>query len=159
VKASGATGGEALRSALESLRFTGTQTDYHYGTDDHTGQLRVVNPFAIGQWDGDKLTIVSPFQVSLSAKVGSTLVFKTAGRAVALRTVGGSPVLALRPGSYTIVARDTSPSLNLHLVGPGVNKKTTGKGTGKQTWKVKLGAGKLVYKSDSGGAQSTVTVG
>ena len=160
VKASGATGGDALRAALEKLRFTGTQTDYRYGQDDHTGQLRVVNPFAIGQWHGDKLSIVSPFQVSLSAKVGSTLVFKTVGRSVALKTSGGSPVLALRPGSYTIVARDTSPSLNLHLVGTGVNKKTTGKGTGKQTWKVKLGAGKLVYKSDTGGgAVSTVTVG
>jgi branched-chain amino acid transport system substrate-binding protein len=160
VKKSGATGGDALRSALEALQFTGTQTDYHYAADDHTGQLRVVNPFAVGQWHGSKLTIVSPFQVSISAKVGAKLVLKTVGKSVVFQTAGGGPVVALRPGSYTILVRDTSRALNLHLVGSGVNKKTSVKGTTNQAWKVKLGSGTLVYKSDAGGSSSgSVTVG
>jgi branched-chain amino acid transport system substrate-binding protein len=160
VKKSGATGGDALRAALEGLQFTGTQTDYHYTPDDHTGQLRVVNPFAVGQWHGSNLTIVAPFAVSISAKVGAKLVLKTTGKGIVFQTAGGGPVVALRPGQYTILVRDLSSKLNLHLAGAGVNKRTSVPGKTQQAWSVKLGAGTLTYKSDAGGvAGGSVTIG
>lgn len=60
VKASHATSGEALRAALEKTSIVGTTTDYNYGPSDHTGQQKVPNPLAIGQFKGGSLTIVSP---------------------------------------------------------------------------------------------------
>lgn len=161
VKKSGATGGDALRSALETTQYTGTMTDYRYSADDHTGQLRVVNPFAVGQWHGTNLTIVSPFAVSISAKVGAKLVLKTVGdKSVAFQTAGGEPVVALRPGSYTVVVSDLSSKLNVHLSGAGVNKKTSVAGKTQQVWKVKFASGTLTFKSDTGGAGGgSVTIG
>jgi branched-chain amino acid transport system substrate-binding protein len=61
IRASHATSGEALRAALESASITGTSTDYTYNATDHTGQQKVANPFAVGQFEGTSLKIVSPF--------------------------------------------------------------------------------------------------
>ena len=61
VKASHATKGPALRDALEKASLVGTTTDYHYSAGDHTGQQKVANPFAIAQYHGSTLKIVSPF--------------------------------------------------------------------------------------------------
>ena len=49
------------RAALEAASLTGTTTDYQYNGDDHTGQRKVGNPFAVGQFSGATLKIVSPF--------------------------------------------------------------------------------------------------
>ena len=48
IRSSKATGGDALRAALEAASLTGTTTDYQYNGDDHTGQRKVGNPFAVG---------------------------------------------------------------------------------------------------------------
>ncbi|MBO0691143.1 MAG: ABC transporter substrate-binding protein [Candidatus Dormibacteraeota bacterium] len=64
VKASHATKGPALRDALEKASLVGTTTDYHYSSGDHTGQQKVANPFAIGQYHGTTLKLVAPFPTS-----------------------------------------------------------------------------------------------
>jgi branched-chain amino acid transport system substrate-binding protein len=61
IRASKSTGGEQLRGALEAASLTGTTTDYQYSADDHTGQRKVGDPFAVGQFSGPTLKIVSPF--------------------------------------------------------------------------------------------------
>jgi ABC-type branched-subunit amino acid transport system substrate-binding protein len=61
IRASHATGGDALRAALESSSLVGTSTDYTYSAADHTGQQKVAIPFAVGKYEGATLKIVSPF--------------------------------------------------------------------------------------------------
>ena len=61
IRASHATGGEALRAALETASISGTSTDYMYNSADHTGQQKVAIPFAVGQYQGSTLSIVSQF--------------------------------------------------------------------------------------------------
>jgi branched-chain amino acid transport system substrate-binding protein len=61
IRASHATGGEALRAALEAAALSGTSTDYQYSSADHTGQQKVAIPFAVGQFQGSTLNIISPF--------------------------------------------------------------------------------------------------
>ena len=61
VRASHATSGEALRAALEQASLIGTTTDYAYSASDHTGQQKVPIPYAVGQYQGSTLKIVSPF--------------------------------------------------------------------------------------------------
>ncbi|MBV9895774.1 MAG: ABC transporter substrate-binding protein [Chloroflexi bacterium] len=61
IKSSHATGGDALRAALEAAAISGTSTDYQYSAADHTGQQKVAIPFAVGQFQGSTLNIVSPF--------------------------------------------------------------------------------------------------
>ena len=63
---------------------------------------------------------------------------------------GGATVKSLKAGKYSVKVSDRSKKLNFHLKGPGVNKKTGVKFKGKKTFKVKLSAGKYVYKSDAG---------
>jgi hypothetical protein len=62
----------------------------------------------------------------------------------------GATVKSLKAGKYRVKVRDRSAKLNFHLKGPGVNKKTGVHFKGKKTFKVKLSAGKYVYKSDAG---------
>jgi hypothetical protein len=61
-----------------------------------------------------------------------------------------SAVKSLKHGKYVVKVRDRSAKLNFHLKGPGFNKKTGVHFKGKKKWKVKLRAGKYVYKSDAG---------
>lgn len=61
IRASHATGGEALRAALESASIVGTTTDYAYNASDHTGQKKVINPFAVGRFEGPTPKIIVPF--------------------------------------------------------------------------------------------------
>ncbi len=58
VKASGATGGDALRAALEKVSIDGTNSAYHYTADDHSGQKNVPNPLQIGKLQGSTINIV-----------------------------------------------------------------------------------------------------
>ena len=71
------------------------------------------------------------------------------GHTISLKK-SGSAVKSLKAGKYTVKVRDRSAKLNFHLKGPGVNKKTRVHFKGKKTFKVKLQAGKYVYKSDAG---------
>jgi branched-chain amino acid transport system substrate-binding protein len=61
IRASHATSGDALRAALETASISGTSTDYVYRSADHTGQQNVPIPFAVGQYQGSTLKIISPF--------------------------------------------------------------------------------------------------
>lgn len=58
VKASGATGGEKLRGALEHTTVQGTNTLYRYLPDDHTGQKFVPNPLQMAKLSGSSLAVV-----------------------------------------------------------------------------------------------------
>jgi ABC-type branched-subunit amino acid transport system substrate-binding protein len=58
VKASKATTGDALRSALEQVKYTGTSSQYAYTAADHSGQLSTPNPLAIMQFKGSEAGIV-----------------------------------------------------------------------------------------------------
>jgi plastocyanin len=71
------------------------------------------------------------------------------GHTISLKK-SGAAVKSLKAGKYTVKVRDRSAKLNFHLKGPGVNKKTGVPFKGRKTWKVKLRAGKYVYKSDAG---------
>jgi branched-chain amino acid transport system substrate-binding protein len=57
VKASGATSGEALRKALETLDYQGVVTRWRFKPDDHTGQANS-SALQIIKYDGDKLKVV-----------------------------------------------------------------------------------------------------
>jgi ABC-type branched-subunit amino acid transport system substrate-binding protein len=61
IRASHATSGDALRAALAAASISGTSTDYAYSSADHAGQQNVPIPFAVGQYQGATLKIVSPF--------------------------------------------------------------------------------------------------
>lgn len=52
-KASGATTGEKLRAALESLAYTGCASRYRFSPADHSGQLSGPSPAVGGQWQKD----------------------------------------------------------------------------------------------------------
>jgi plastocyanin len=71
------------------------------------------------------------------------------GKTISLKK-GGAAVKSLKAGKYAVKVRDRSAKLNFHLKGPGVNKKTGVSFKGSKKWKVKLSAGKYVYKSDVG---------
>lgn len=58
VRASGAVTGESLRSALEKVQHSGTDSEYDYSPSDHTGQLKVKNPLGVGHYDGSTLKVV-----------------------------------------------------------------------------------------------------
>lgn len=58
VAASGATGGDKLRAALETITVQGTNTLYKYSAADHTGQMNVPNALQIGRLNGDAVEIV-----------------------------------------------------------------------------------------------------
>jgi branched-chain amino acid transport system substrate-binding protein len=58
VKASKATTGEALRAALESVKHTGTASQYAYTASDHSGQVSTPNPLAIMQFRGSDASVV-----------------------------------------------------------------------------------------------------
>jgi branched-chain amino acid transport system substrate-binding protein len=57
VTASHATGGEALRAAIEKTEFIGATTRYKFSAADHTGQDAVPNSLQIGQYQGKTLKI------------------------------------------------------------------------------------------------------
>jgi len=57
VKASGATSGEALRNALETLDYQGVVTRWRFKADDHTGQVNS-NALQIVKYESDKLKVV-----------------------------------------------------------------------------------------------------
>jgi len=71
------------------------------------------------------------------------------GHTISLKR-NGATVKRLKHGKFTVKVRDRSAKLNFHLKGPGVNKKTGVSFKGSKRWKVKLSAGKYVYKSDAG---------
>jgi hypothetical protein len=79
------------------------------------------------------------------------------GHTISLKK-GGATVKSLKKGKYTVKVRDRSSKLNFHLKGPSVNKKTGISFTGTKTWKVRLKAGKYVYKSDVGGLHKSFRV-
>jgi hypothetical protein len=60
--------------------------------------------------------------------------------------VNGAVSLTAGPALITVV--DTSRTENFHLIGPGVNKATGLVFKGTVTWKVTLGAGTYVFRSD-----------
>jgi branched-chain amino acid transport system substrate-binding protein len=57
VKGSGATGGDALRAALEKVAVDGTNSSYRFTLDDHTGQKNVPNPIQIGKLQGSAINV------------------------------------------------------------------------------------------------------
>ncbi len=57
VKSSGATSGEALRTAFETLDYQGVVTHWRFSADDHTGQANS-NALATVKYEGDKLKVV-----------------------------------------------------------------------------------------------------
>lgn len=71
------------------------------------------------------------------------------GHTISLKK-NGAAVKSLKAGKYAVKVSDRSASLNFHLKGPGTNRKTGVHFKGKKTWKLKLRAGKYVYKSDAG---------
>jgi plastocyanin len=71
------------------------------------------------------------------------------GRTIALRDADGSRLTVLTGSNTVVVAvNDRSRVDNFHLTGRGVNRATGVGFRGRATWKLKLAAGKYVYRSD-----------
>lgn len=70
-------------------------------------------------------------------------------KAVTLRTAAGAVARKLAAGLFSVKVVDRSKKQNAHLVGAGVNRKTGLAFVGAVTWKVTLGVGTLVYRSDA----------
>ena len=80
----------------------------------------------------------------------SSLTLTVTAKTVTLKRAGASSVVRqLAPAAYTVKVVDRSAKQNAHLVGAGVNRKTGIAFVGTVTWKVKLKAGTLVYRSDA----------
>jgi len=77
------------------------------------------------------------------------LTLTVTAKTVTLKRAGGSAVRRLAPGVYSVKAVDRSAKQNAHLLGAGVNRKTGIAFTGTVTWKLKLKAGTLTYRSDA----------
>ncbi len=122
---------------VQSLTWTVTFTDgtYTYRCDAHRSSM--LGSFRVGTPPPPP-----PKPKVLKGSVGP-------GHTISLKK-GGAAVKSLKKGKYTVKVRDRSAKLNFHLKGRGVNKKTGVGFKGKKTFKVKLRAGKYVYKSDAG---------
>ena len=70
------------------------------------------------------------------------------GQTIALGTSDGTRLSRLHAGAFTIVVRDRSAVDNFHLTGPGVSRRTGVRFRGTVTWKLRLKAGRYVFKSD-----------
>ena len=70
------------------------------------------------------------------------------GFTISLASSSGALVRRLAPGTYTIRVLDRSADHDFHLSGPGVDEATEVVFKGTKTWKVKLRAGRYVYKCD-----------
>jgi len=105
---------------------------YRFQCDAHPSSMR--GSFTVG-------TVQPPPVVPrLNARVTS--------RTISLKTAAGTRVRLLPEGNYRIVVSDTTKAQNFHLKGPGVNRKTRVRAKTTVTWKLRLGPGKFVYRSD-----------
>jgi branched-chain amino acid transport system substrate-binding protein len=59
VSSSGATGGDALRAAIEKVDFVGTTARYKFSAKDHTGQIDAPKSLQIGRYREGNLEIVN----------------------------------------------------------------------------------------------------
>jgi len=59
ISSSGATGGEALRAAIEKVDFVGTNAHYKFSPKDHTGQVDAPKALQIGRYRDGSLEIVN----------------------------------------------------------------------------------------------------
>jgi plastocyanin len=125
-----ATAVELVQNPTWTVTFTNGL--YTYQCDVHRSQMH--GTFRVGT--------PPPKPTVLKGSVGP-------GHTISLKK-GSANVKSLKAGKYTVKVRDRSAKLNFHLKGPGVSKKTSVSFKGTKTWKVRLKAGKYVYRSDVG---------
>ncbi|TML74611.1 MAG: hypothetical protein E6G13_00425 [Actinobacteria bacterium] len=113
---------------------TFTDGKYTFQCDPHRTVMH--GSFTVG-------TVAAPVPATqLRASVGP-------GRTIALRDANGSRLTVLTGSTSVVVAvNDRSRADNFHLIGTGVNRATGVGFRGRATWKLKLAAGKYVYRSD-----------
>ncbi len=70
------------------------------------------------------------------------------GAKISLRATDGTALSSLAAGSFSIVVSDRSATDDFRLVGPGLSKATGVSFKGTVTWKVKLKAGRYMFRSD-----------
>jgi hypothetical protein len=80
----------------------------------------------------------------------SALTLSVTAKTITLKRAGSSAVVRkLAPAVYTVKVVDRSAKQNVHLVAAGVNRKTGIAFVGTVTWKLRLKAGTLTYRSDA----------
>jgi plastocyanin len=108
---------------------------YRYHCDPHATVMR--GSFTVGN------VTAPPAATRLNASVGP-------GRRITLRKANGTKLTLLtRATKAVITVNDRSRVDNFHLRGPGVNKATGRRFRGRVTWRLTLGVGTYVYRSDA----------
>jgi plastocyanin len=108
---------------------------YKYHCDPHANVMH--GSFTVGS------VTAPPPATKLNASVGP-------GRRIALRNTNGTKLTLLSGTTKVVVAvNDRSRVDNFHLRGPGVNKATGRRFRGRATWRLTLGPGTYVYRSDA----------
>lgn len=108
---------------------------YKYQCDPHANVMH--GSFTVGN------VTAPPAATKLSASVGP-------GHRIALRNANGTKLTLLDGMTKVVIAvNDRSRVENFHLRGPGVNKATGRRFRGRVTWRLTLGPGTYVYRSDA----------
>ncbi len=132
-------------SGTQSFSITLADGTYRFFCDAHP--LIMKGSFTVGSASTPPSTTTTP-ATTTPAPAPQRLALTVTDRAVTLKS-GASAVRRLQAGPYVVSVVDRSKRQNAHLVGAGVNRRTGIGFVGKVSWKVTLGAGKLVYRSDA----------
>jgi hypothetical protein len=125
----------------QTFKITLTNGTYTFLCDAHNSRMN--GQFTVGT--APPTDPPPPKAPSTATKV----VLTVTGSAVTLKTPSGKVVKTLPTGPAVVTVRDRSAKRGVRLTGAGAGKATTAAFVGTVTWKVKLVAGTLRYRSDA----------
>jgi plastocyanin len=140
-------------SALHNFHLSGPGVDVKTdvpGTGDTTFTITISDGTYRYQCDSHPTVMKGSFTAgAVSAPPPAPKPAKLTGSVGPGATISLRPVAGLAAGPATVVVHDRSAADNFRLTGPGVAKATGVKFRGTVTWKVRLKAGRYVYRSDA----------